>query len=123
MFLSHVPLEQGMSVRQWWDRAAAGSGNLTAVVSAGASPLDELYSNLAQDGLAVPGDITVMAVATEQRLQRTLLPTTGVVLPVREMVGRAVNAALDQLEGVRADRAELIEPTLLELGTTSPPRR
>lgn len=123
MFLSHVPLERSMSVRQWWDRAAAASGNPTAVISAGASPLDELYSILAQDGLAVPGDISVMAVATEQRLQRALLPTTGVVLPVRDMVGRAVNAALDQLEGIRADRAELIEPTLLELGTTSPPRR
>jgi LacI family transcriptional regulator len=117
--LLRQPLQPGMTMSGWWSSARALLPRMSAIITPGPSQLDELYPYLAGLGVGVPDDISVVTVATERRLRRATVPTTGVILPMDDMVGIAVDHAINAIEGVSADEAILISPTLLELGSSA----
>ena len=108
-----------LDIAGWWATARSESPDLTAVITPGPAALDDLYPFLTGSGVSVPGDLSVVTLATERRLRRAPVPTTGVTLPVKDMVGTAVDRAVDALEGAPADGALLLAPAILDLGSTA----
>ncbi|WP_062074293.1 LacI family DNA-binding transcriptional regulator [Demequina lutea] len=110
-----------LTILKVWDAAPLSRRQMqlvmdsTAVVLHDQTQLPTLLHALHQRTIAMPRDMSVIAIATETALPE---PITTVVVPVDEIAAAAVHVAIDAIDGAGSQRV-LLAPRLIDRGTTS----
>lgn len=76
---------------------------------------------LAERGLAVPGDVSVVSLASTFDTASLPVPLDTVPLVPERSCDRAVELVMAQLDGAVEPRVELLEPTYVARGSVGPP--
>lgn len=108
-------------VEEWLADVLTTQPELTGILVMAVSSLDALNEVLTRRHLTVPGDVSLLAIAPEENLQRMHPHVSVVDLPGRAMVGRAVERAIAELAGAAAGDVEMLPPVVLERGSTAVP--
>ena len=103
----------------WFDEVRSILPSLTGIIVTGISALDALLAVLTANGLRVPADVSVIALAPDEQLALSHPTITTLDLPGPTMVRHAVDRALDELTGSPRGVIELIPPVLLDKGSTA----
>ncbi|MEU6882138.1 LacI family DNA-binding transcriptional regulator [Streptomyces sp. NPDC046712] len=92
----------------------------TALVVQNEAAVEPLLALLRQQGLAVPEDISVVAVCATQVAAQASVPLTSVGIPAQEMGRRAVERLVAHLDGHATPGTVLIAPELTVRGSSGP---
>jgi DNA-binding LacI/PurR family transcriptional regulator len=121
MRLLHRPCEGG------YDAMAATLARIfderpdtTGFVVQNESAVEPLLALLRQRGLAVPEDVSVVAVCPDQVAVQASVRLTAVAVPAQEMGRRAVDRLVAKLEGRGEDEVVLLAPELSVRASTGP---
>jgi DNA-binding LacI/PurR family transcriptional regulator len=95
----------------------------TAFVVQNEAAADPLLALLRQRRLAVPEDVSVVAVCPDQVAERASVPLTAVAVPAQEMGRRAVEQVVAVLDGREAAGTVLLPPELTVRASTGPAPR
>lgn len=85
------------------------------------SALPALHRALTAEGVSMPSDLQVVAIAPRETSLLGTVEYTAVEIPVEEIGQAAVAVAMDLIEGREGPRDQLIAPTLIPRDTTHPP--
>jgi DNA-binding LacI/PurR family transcriptional regulator len=110
----------GGGVEAWLSEARRRLPHLTGIVVMEIGVLDVLLRHLASSRVAVPGDLSIIALAPADEFARAFPEVTVVDIPGRQMVELAVNRALDELAGAPRGMQELLPAVLVDRGSTGP---
>lgn len=106
------------------DHLAAGQ-QPTGVVAVNAETAVGLCSALAEMGLSVPEDVSIVAIHDSWFADHLLPPLTTVRLPMRQLGHRAVERLMDQMTSPTGDDLTISEPApelIIRSSTSRPPR-
>lgn len=92
----------------------------TGLVVDDEAALPRVLDALANRGLGVPGDLSVVAVCSETVASRQHLPLTAVLVPGRTLGRLAVERVARQLEVLTPPSAEVLSPEVIIGGSTAP---
>ncbi|UYQ65825.1 LacI family DNA-binding transcriptional regulator [Streptomyces peucetius] len=95
----------------------------TAFVVQNEAATDPLLALLRQRRLAVPEDVSVVAVCPDQVAERASVPLTSVAVPAQEMGRRAVEQVVAVLDGREAAGTVLLPPELTVRASSGPAPR
>ncbi|MEW2556277.1 LacI family DNA-binding transcriptional regulator [Streptomyces zhihengii] len=109
----HRPCEGNYaSVAATLDRILEERPGTTAYIVQNEAAADPLLALLRQRRLAVPEDVSVVAVCPDDVAERASVPLTSVAVPARDMGRRAVEAVVAALDGRPAAGSVLLPPSL-----------
>lgn len=91
-----------------------------ALVIHNENALPALHRALAEEGISMPSDLQVVAIAPRETTLLGTVDYTAVEIPVEEIGRAAVTTATDLIEGRSQALDQLIAPTLIERDTTHP---
>lgn len=103
-------------------RLLAASPAITALVVYDQEALATVEEVLATEGVRIPGDLSVLAVAAESTARRASPSLSFVELPVAAMAEHAVALVVGAISGTPAEPV-LLPPVLNERGSTAAPAR
>ncbi|MGO1226251.1 LacI family DNA-binding transcriptional regulator [Brachybacterium sp. AOP42-C2-15] len=89
-----------------------------ALVIHNESALPAIHRALAAEGISMPADLQVVAIAPRETTLLGAVEYTAVEIPVAEIGRAAVTTATDLIEGRGDPRDQLIAPSLIERDTT-----
>ncbi|OEJ23805.1 LacI family transcriptional regulator [Streptomyces agglomeratus] len=92
----------------------------TAFVVQNEAATDPLLALLRQQRLAVPEDVSVMAICPDQVAAHASVPLTAVAVPAQEMGRYAVEQVVAKIEGRGSDEVVLLAPELTVRESTGP---
>jgi DNA-binding LacI/PurR family transcriptional regulator len=95
----------------------------TAFVVQNEAAADPLLALLRQRRLAVPEDVSVVAICPDQVAERASVPLTAVAVPAQEMGRRAVEQVVAALDGRQAAATVLLPPELTVRASSGPAPR
>ncbi|MEW2635161.1 LacI family DNA-binding transcriptional regulator [Streptomyces sp. NPDC048389] len=95
----------------------------TAFVVQNEAAADPLLALLRQRRLAVPEDVSVVAICPDQVAERASVPLTSVAVPAQEMGRRAVEQVVAVLDGREAAGTVLLPPELAVRASSGPAPR
>jgi DNA-binding LacI/PurR family transcriptional regulator len=110
--------------RAAWQMLDGGAEPPTALVAFNDDIAVAAMSVLAQQGLSVPGDVSVVGFDDSALAHSPGIDLTTVLQPAREMARLAVERMVQRSEGAAVDEREItLEPDLCVRRTTGPPPR
>lgn len=118
----HQPCEPGPAgVRRALDAVRAGLPGVGALVVHNEAALPALLALLAEEGLSVPGDVSIVPIAASagDELPR---PLTSLTVPVPEIGRTAVEMLVARIGGERTAETRLLGARLEDRGSTAAPR-
>lgn len=134
--LDEAAAERGVRLVRRWAEVERGSGAraidalldgdpaVTAVIFHSNEPVvEEAERRLAERGVAVPADLSLVAAAASYDPGALATPLSGITLPLERMCRIAVEAALAARAGETSAAPRLLEPEFVDRGSVMPPRR
>jgi DNA-binding LacI/PurR family transcriptional regulator len=113
--------EDSASVTAAFDRISAALPTMTALVLHCNEPVQSMVLEiLRQRGIRVPEDLSVISACSTFDTDHLNPPLDVIPLPADKSCTRAIALTMAQLAGDVDPHVELIEPTYVELGSTSP---
>lgn len=101
------------------DTVFSGPGTISALLVHNEGLLPILRENLAERGLSVPEDVSVVVIAPADVATATVRPWTVVPIPAMDIGRAAVEMVIDRLSLAKPAELRLIAPTLTPGDTTS----
>ncbi|GAA3652687.1 LacI family DNA-binding transcriptional regulator [Microbacterium marinilacus] len=116
-------VERGSGARAI-DALLDGEPRVTAVIFHSNEPVvEEAERRLAERGVDVPGELSLVAAAASYDPADLAVPLSGITLPLERMCRIAVESALANVGGGGAGGHELLAPEYVDRGSVSAPRR
>lgn len=113
--------EDSAGVRAAFDGLVADLPGMTALVMHCNEPVQSMVLELlSQGGISVPDDLSVISACSSFSTDHLNPPLDVIPLPADRSCTRAIELTMAQLAGNVEPHVELIEPTYVDLGSTSP---
>lgn len=134
--LDKAASERGVQLVREWAEIERGSGAraidalleaepaVTAVIFHSNEPVvEEAERRLAERGVSVPGDLSLIAAAASYDPGALATPLSGITLPLEHMCRIAVESALAARLGEASHTPRMLAPEFIDRGSVMPPRR
>lgn len=103
-------------------RKAIDSG-VTALVCSSDWPANQLHKRLAEQGIKIPDDVSIVGFDDTEIVTLGMPPVTSVQLPRQLVCGQALERLADRIRHPKQQAKRILLPCeLIDHGTTSPPR-